>query len=531
MIKAMLLKQWREMISFLFRSGKKGKRRSRLGIVGYAVLMVYLIAVLAAMFFQMAQTLCVPLVSSGMAWLYFALVGMLASAFGIVGSVFTTQAQLYEAKDNEFLLSLPIPPWLILLCRMISLYLQTFFFEALVMVPAGVVYGLEYGVTVGTGVAFVLVILLLPLLALALACVLGWIVTLVSSRIRNKSLITVVLSLALLAAYYYVFLQMNAYLQRILENSAAIGGWIQRVMFPFYQMALALQSDMRALLLFAVITVCLFALVYAFLSAGFLKMTTTKRGFAKVRYRRREAKVRSPRRALLGKEFMRFFSSPTYMLNCALGTALLAAAAVFAWIRREWIASFLLVVPQANDWLAPAICAGVCFVAAMNVITAPSISLEGRGFWILRSLPVSAWQVLGSKLKMHLLLTLPMVLLCTGVLAVVCSLQWASALLALLCTAVYTLLCAALGLLFNLRLPNFNWTNETVAVKRSGSVVIAMFTNLGILITLSLLYVFVGMGTMNGQTYLLLVTAVLSAAAGLLVWVLRARGEKMLERI
>ena len=130
------------------------------------------------------------------------------------------------------------------------------------MVPAGVVYGLEYGVTVGTGVAFVLVILLLPLLALALACVLGWIVTLVSSRIRNKSLITVVLSLALLAAYYYVFLQMNAYLQRILENSAAIGGWIQRVMFPFYQMALALQSDMRALLLFAVITVCLFALVY-----------------------------------------------------------------------------------------------------------------------------------------------------------------------------------------------------------------------------------------------------------------------------
>ena len=56
---------------------------------------------------------------------------------------------------------------------------------------------------------------------------------------------------------------------------------------------------------------------------------------------------------------------------------------------------------------------------------------------------------------MHLLLTLPMVLLCTGVLAVVCSLQWASALLALLCTAVYTLLCAALGLLFNLRLPNF----------------------------------------------------------------------------
>ena len=34
-------------------------------------------------------------------WLYFAMAGIFAFALGIFGTVFTTQSQMYEAKDNE----------------------------------------------------------------------------------------------------------------------------------------------------------------------------------------------------------------------------------------------------------------------------------------------------------------------------------------------------------------------------------------------------------------------------------------------
>ncbi len=51
----------------------------------------------------------------GYGWLYYALMGLLALAFGVFGSVFSTYAGLYQAKDNELLLSMPIPPRRILL--------------------------------------------------------------------------------------------------------------------------------------------------------------------------------------------------------------------------------------------------------------------------------------------------------------------------------------------------------------------------------------------------------------------------------
>ena len=35
---------------------------------------------------------------------------MMALTLSFVGSVFATQNQLYDANDNEFLLSMPIPP-------------------------------------------------------------------------------------------------------------------------------------------------------------------------------------------------------------------------------------------------------------------------------------------------------------------------------------------------------------------------------------------------------------------------------------
>lgn len=46
-------------------------------------------------------------------------------------------------------------------------------------------------------------------------------------------------------------------------------------------------------------------------------------------------------------------------------------------------------------------------LAAMNDITAPSISLEGKNIWLVQAFPVTGWQALRAKLHLHLLLTLP----------------------------------------------------------------------------------------------------------------------------
>ena len=46
----------------------------------------------------------------------------------------------------------------------------------------------------------------------------------------------------------------------------------------------------------------------------------------------------------------------------------------------------------------------LCGIISMDIMTAPSISLEGKSLWIVQSLPVTSWQVLRAKLDMQLIL-------------------------------------------------------------------------------------------------------------------------------
>ena len=187
MIKTLLGKQLRELTAFLYQSGKTGKRRGVAAMIGYGVLLVYAFGAFGFLIYQMADTLCAPLVGMGLGWLYFALIGLLATFLGVVGSVFSVYSTLYQAKDNELLLSMPIPPGVIMLTRLVGVYLLSVLFELVVLIPAGLKYLLVGPVTAMSVVLYILTCLILPLLSVVLACLLGWVLALIASRVKNGS--------------------------------------------------------------------------------------------------------------------------------------------------------------------------------------------------------------------------------------------------------------------------------------------------------------------------------------------------------
>ena len=115
MIRTLIKKQLFELNSSYFIDRKTGKRRSWGKAAGYITLFVVLILFLAVFFGGMALLLAQNMINSGMDWLFFAIMGLMALAMGVFGSVFNTYAGLYQGKDNDMLLSMPIPPAYILL--------------------------------------------------------------------------------------------------------------------------------------------------------------------------------------------------------------------------------------------------------------------------------------------------------------------------------------------------------------------------------------------------------------------------------
>lgn len=234
MLKLLLKKQAQEWASFLYLSAAGGRRRSRAAIIGYAALLLYAAAAFGAMFWLLSDTLCAALEPAGLSWLYFALMGTLALLLGLIGSVLMTYPTLYAARDNEFLLSLPIPPGTILLARMTGLYLLTLFFQVLVLLPAGIVYARYAGLTAGGAASWLVALGLLTLLTLALACAVGWLIAIAAGHVRHRSLMTVLLSTVFIVAYFALCMRLNRSLALRLGAVQAVLLMLLTLAFVFF---------------------------------------------------------------------------------------------------------------------------------------------------------------------------------------------------------------------------------------------------------------------------------------------------------
>lgn len=196
MIKTLLKKQLSELFAAFFAKMKKSKKSSAATIALFAILMVFIIASFSIMFFSIGIVFADAFASTGLDWFYFALFGILATMLGVVGSVFMTHSMVYDAKDNELLLSMPIKPSYILFVRIAALYVIDFIFEALVLIPSYVAYAIFAGVTAMSVVGFIITVFVLPVFALSISLILGFLVALISSRLKGKgkSLIVMIIS-------------------------------------------------------------------------------------------------------------------------------------------------------------------------------------------------------------------------------------------------------------------------------------------------------------------------------------------------
>ena len=526
MTRVLLKKQMLEVFSWLYRDNKKGTNRSKSGIIGYSVLYLCLFAVVGVIFFMTAYTMA-PLITMGFGWLYFAIMGLITICMGVVGSVFNTYASLYLAKDNDLLLSMPIPSRRIIFVRLFGVFIMGLLYELIALVPTLIVWFMN--VEFGPAVFFCTLITsaMISLFVLVLSAVLGWVVALISGKMRRKNITTVLLSLVFLVAYFLFYSKAFDYLQAITSSPEGAGAMVKNALYPFYQMGLAAEGNITATVIFAVFVCALFALVYAGVSRSFIRLATANKGAAKTKYKERRARMRSADTALLIKELKRFTGSAVYMLNCGLGLVFFIAAAIaLLWFREDVFRAAYELVGTDKDALCLAGAAAVFVLCSMVDISSPSVSLRAISEWIVQSLPVSPAQALMAKVRLHVLLTLvPAAVFFPGR-GTPGSALAAMALLLPAVSVLIILFSAAFGVFLNLKAPNLTWKNETVPIKQSMSMVVSIFGSWGITAALCVLY-FRLAGIFSPAGYALLVAALLLVLSILLLRWIKTRGAEI----
>lgn len=477
MLKLLVKKQFLEMFRSFFYNQKTQRARSAVGsvafVAGYVLLML---GVIGGSFGMLFSQICLPLAAVGMTWMYFLMAAMLSLLLGVFGSVFSTFSSLYQARDNDLLLSLPIPVRCILISRLLAVYLMGLMFGGVVMLPAILVYWCTVRLSAAVIVCPLVMLLAVSVIVFLLSCALGWVVAKINSKLKNRSFLIALASLAGIGLYYVVYFKLTGLVQELLHNAAFIGAQVKGAAYPLYLFGAAAAGNWPALLGLLAVVAVLFALVWQLLSRTFLKLATASGATAKARYKGVGAKTRRPAAALLAREFRRFTGSANYMLNCGLGTLMMPIAAVLLLVKGDAAVQALRTTFGAHaDLLTVGAAAALGALISMNDSAAPSVSLEGRSIWLVQSLPVRPWLVLRAKLLVQLLVTVPPALLCVAGMSYALRLPAAQAALLLAFGLSFCVLTASFGLFANLKSPNLSWTNELYPIKQSMAVFSALF--------------------------------------------------------
>ena len=528
MLKVLLKKQLMEVFKSYFYDAKKNKMRSKGAIAGWIIFFVLIMAgVLGGMFTALSLSMCAAMTKAGMDWLYFLLMGGVAVFLGTFGSVFNTYAGLYLAKDNDLLLSMPIPVRTLMAARLINVYLMGTMYASTALIPAQIVYWIIAGPTVNNIICGIALFIIISLFVLLLSCVLGWVVAKVSLKLKNKSFISVLISLIFIGGYYFFYFKAGNIVEDIIKNAAVYGEKIKGSAYVLYLFGSIGEGNLTACAIFAAVIIAACSLVWYIMARSFIKIATSSGNISKVRYKEKRAKSRGTFGALLGKEFARFTSSPSYMLNCGLSVLLIPACGVFLLIKGYSLGkAFDDVFGSRPGATAVILCTMLCLLASMNDMAAPSVSLEGKNIWIAQSLPVAPKMVLRAKAAVQLILTAVPILFTSICVMIIVDTTLPVKILILIMAMVFTFFLAVFDTVLSVRLPNLTWTNEITPIKQSAAIFIAMFGGWVISAIFPVVYLIIGY-KLGAAVYLSICSAVLAIVSLILLRWLNTRGAKI----
>lgn len=521
-----------------FSNGKsKEKQRKKRTPVTYALIALLAVYVVAAVVASVALMFSPFAKAFGslpeLEWLYFALAGILVFMLTFVGSVFSTQSLIFKAKDNELLLSMPVPTHYILASRVASLFVLDLFYAFLMGAPLIGVYFYHNGFSASMLAAYVVCVLLTVILSAAATAFFGWLIALISTKFKKSNIIQTILSLGFFAAYMIFAMNMQTYLEKLLTNGENIAAAVKKALPVFYWFGKACtDGELASIALLAVTAIIPFILGCILISKSFIKIATTKKAANKKKYVAKELSASSAKVALLKKEFARFFSMPMYILNSATGGLMLIIFSVIIVFKGNGMGLEMMFAADLEiaGYMPVIIALVLGFCSAMCNPAASSISLEGSKINVLRSMPVNSDDFYFAKYAVNFTvgfvpLTFAFILIGIGL-----GIEFLTLITVYISAVSFLAVTSFINLTANLMMPKFSWTNEMVVIKQGGAVLVAMLAGLAATATVYAPFFFLT-DYITGEIYLLIQSAVCVAISFGFIKFYKTSGKTRFERM
>lgn len=426
--------------------------------------------------------------------LAFGATSMVIFFFGI----FYVVSVMYHANDVQIMLGLPLRPYEILGAKLNTLIVYEYIFEAFILLPMLVAYGIKSGADIFFIVYSAVLFVLLPIIALVMAAIIVMLVMRFTRFGKNKQVFNFVggiLALGL-AIGFNVVIQTSVHdlsadqILALTTGQSSLTVLLSRI-FPgigFAANALINSASLAGLWNLLLFVVCAAAAVSLFLGFGQLLYFKGLAGVSESAAKRKnlssqeldKSTASTPvARAYVMKELRLLVRSPIAFLNCVLMNFLWPVLIIVMLIGGGQLDTLKPFISTMNSGLLIAILVGFgAFISSANAITSTAISREGKTLYFAKYIPVSMSKQLTAKAMSGILLSGVGVLL-VPVMAVFLGAGILTAVIAFVLGMIVTVASSFAGLLIDVARPKLSWMNEQQAIKQNMNVMLHML--LGVL--------------------------------------------------
>lgn len=480
MFKTLVHKNILEVSASFFRDKKKGGKLSGKAMTGMIVLYVFVFLCLGGSFAAMASLffLSSEAETTWVAWTIMALLGV---AMSTLINALTSYTQLYLARDNETLLSMPIKPSDIVKSRMVSVYLMGMLYLSMVWLPSIIVALVMHKITAIATIISLLMFFVLGFIVLSLTCIIGWIVALIATKFKNKKMMTAAISLLFIGLIYVFQFKSNEIFKNVAMDMVGTGENLKHAFYPLYLIGESVGERGNILAFVATIAVAfvMMAIALALVSKSFRKMATAKQVGKKKEFRQTQIKTSKINYTLYNKEKKRFWNSTNWMLNAGFGALIMLILAAVLFIKADMIMEkinpVIAIVPEFKAYLPIAIASAIVMIESMTCTTVASISMEGKSLWMIQTLPIDPIKLLMSKHKFSCNMQgLPAIAIAVAA-NYAFKMDNKQFVQLLLFVFIFTYTSAMFGLMMNLKHSRFDWTSESTVIKQGMAVVATLF--------------------------------------------------------
>ena len=225
----------------------------------------------------------------------------------------------------------------------------------------------------------------------------------------------------------------------------------------------------------------------------------------------KELREKSILGTMVERELRHYFSSSVYVVNTIMGELLMVLLAGAVLFMDMDALEAMLGLPGVVRRALPVLTG---FLPIMMPLTACSISMEGKQWWMLQTLPVTERDMVRSKVAAQLLVALPFYLVSEILLFLALRPGWADGLSLLAVPAAYIIFGARAGLAVNKLFPLLEWESEVRVVKQSASTMVTMLVGMITAVVPVVILVMVP-GTFTHGVYLVLTVLLLAATWGM----------------